>query len=244
MTWPKFSDDYGDDCWGLTDAAFRLHTEALVWNGRKLLDCRIPKEDLPRFSKRPEAAGELVEKGWWTDFGSYYEILHHAQYQPTAEQVMRRQAISRKNGSNGGRPKKNRETWARPETQSGTQDETQQKTQQKTNMGFEGGNDDQATETKNPGISGRKNPAGNPSGNPEGLEAFNRSSSSVGSVNPEVERQWGMTDVSPNRPLVEGDPCSSPGCNGRLSQGQATKGSAICLDCEWNASKSRVPETV
>ncbi len=67
MSWAKLSDDYSDDCWTLSDEAFRLHTEALVWNGRKLLDCRVPKDDLRRFAKHPEAAAELLAVGWWTE---------------------------------------------------------------------------------------------------------------------------------------------------------------------------------
>ncbi|MGC7224587.1 hypothetical protein RBA13_22790, partial [Mycobacteroides abscessus subsp. massiliense] len=42
MTWTKLSDDYGDDCWRLSDAAFRTHTEGLCWSNRKLLDLVIP----------------------------------------------------------------------------------------------------------------------------------------------------------------------------------------------------------
>ncbi len=29
MTWTKLSDDFSDDCWTLSDQAFRLHTEGL-----------------------------------------------------------------------------------------------------------------------------------------------------------------------------------------------------------------------
>ena len=106
MTWTKLSDDFSDDCWTLSDAAFRLHTEALVWSNRKLLDLYIPKDDLRRFAKRPEAAPELVAVGWWTDDGEHYVIRHHGGYQPTREAVLTRQAKNAENGRKGGRPRK------------------------------------------------------------------------------------------------------------------------------------------
>jgi hypothetical protein len=121
MSWAKLSDDYSDDCWTLSDEAFRLHTEALVWNGRKLLDCRISKDNVRRFAKHPEAVQELLDCGWWTDDGDVYIIRHHAQYQRTREAVVNQQAANAKNGAKGGRPKKPREQASEikpPKTQS------------------------------------------------------------------------------------------------------------------------------
>lgn len=106
MTWTKLSDDYSDDCWTLSDAAFRLHTEALIWNGRKLLDLRIPKEELRRFAKTPESATELLAVGWWTDEGDAYVIRHHGAYQRTRAEVLAQQAANVANGRRGGRPRK------------------------------------------------------------------------------------------------------------------------------------------
>lgn len=112
MTWAKLSDDYGDDCWTLSDAAFRLHTEALVWSGRKLLDCRIPKDDVRRFAKHPDAAAELLAVGWWTDDGQVYVIRHHAVYQRRRADVLAQQQANAANGRRGGRPRKPREQAA------------------------------------------------------------------------------------------------------------------------------------
>lgn len=107
MTWPKFSDNFPDDCWTLSDAAFRLHAEALCWNGRKLLDCRIPKAELARFAKHPDAADELVAEGYWGEDGDCYVIRHHAEHQRTREQAIALQERNRANGKRGGRPPKN-----------------------------------------------------------------------------------------------------------------------------------------
>lgn len=121
MTWTKTSDDFSDDCWSLSDAAYRLHHEGLTWSNRKLLDCRIPRDDLRRFAKRPEAVDELLACGYWTDEGDHYLIRHHAGYQRTREQVVRLQERNQRNGKAGGRPRKTpREVWE-PETQSETQ---------------------------------------------------------------------------------------------------------------------------
>ncbi len=101
MSWAKLSDDYGDDCWTLSDAAFRLHVDGLCWSNRKLLDLRIPKADLPRVSRRPEAAAELVAVGWWSDEGGAYTIRHHACYQRAAEDVLRQQEVNKANRAKG-----------------------------------------------------------------------------------------------------------------------------------------------
>lgn len=106
VTWSKLSDDFPDDCWTLSDAAFRLHVEGLCWSNRKLLDCRIPKDDLRRFAKTPGAVAELLAVGWWSDDGDAYVIRHHADYQRTREQVVAQQEANRRNGRRGGRPPK------------------------------------------------------------------------------------------------------------------------------------------
>lgn len=105
MTWTKLSDDFTDDCWVLTDAAYRLHSDGLIWSNRKLLDLCIPKEDVSRFAKRPDVVSELLEQGFWTDIGNAYVIRHHAQYQRTREAVIKQQEVNRENGGKGGRPK-------------------------------------------------------------------------------------------------------------------------------------------
>lgn len=115
MTWTKLSDDYNDDTWTLSDAAFRLHTEGLVWSNRKLLDCVIPKDDLRRFARNTQQVQELVDAGFWLDLGQSYVIRHHAQYQRTREAVIAQQERNRANGGKGGRP---RGTPGKPKTQS------------------------------------------------------------------------------------------------------------------------------
>ncbi|GAB2828384.1 hypothetical protein GCM10027022_19390 [Alpinimonas psychrophila] len=101
MTWTKLSDDFTDDTWTLSDAAYRSHSEGLVWSNRKLLDLRIPKDDVRRF-KNPEAIGELLAGGWWIDQGAYYLIQHHAAYQRLREAVINQQKVNKENRAKGG----------------------------------------------------------------------------------------------------------------------------------------------
>lgn len=106
MTWTKLSDDFSDDCWQLSDAAWRLHTEGLIWSNRKLLDLRLAKDEMRLWAKRPEAAEELVAAGWWRNDGDDYLIVHHGTYQRTREVTLKLQERNQRNGASGGRPPK------------------------------------------------------------------------------------------------------------------------------------------
>jgi hypothetical protein len=124
MTWTKLSDDFGDDCYQLSDKAFRLHVEGLLWSNRKLLDLKLDKKVLQRWATHPEAVTELVDLGWWTDEGDHYFIRHHACYQRSREQVLKQQAANQENGRRGGRPKgaaREQSTTITPETHSLTE---------------------------------------------------------------------------------------------------------------------------
>ena len=101
MTWTKLGDEFTDECWTLTDAAFRLHTEGLVWSNRKSTDGQLAKEDMLRWARHPEAAEELLAIGWWKDCGTYYKIVHHIGYQRTAKQVANQSIVNRANRAKG-----------------------------------------------------------------------------------------------------------------------------------------------
>jgi hypothetical protein len=114
VTWTKLSDDFSDDCWQLSDKAFRLHVEGLLWSNRKLADLRLSKTEIRRWAKHPEAAAELVEIGWWSDKGDHYLIIHHGTYQRTREAVLKQQEANKRNGRKGGRPSREQATDLRP----------------------------------------------------------------------------------------------------------------------------------
>jgi hypothetical protein len=106
MTWTKLSDDYSEESWTLSDAAYRLHTEMLNYSNRKLLDCAIPKDEMRLFAKRPEAIKELVSGGWCSEDGDKWRIEFQAGYQRTRAEVIKDRAVRAENGRKGGRPAK------------------------------------------------------------------------------------------------------------------------------------------
>lgn len=111
MTWTKLSDDFSDDCWTLSDAALRLHVEGLNWSNRKLLDVRIPRDDVRKF-KRPEALPELLDGGWWREDGDHLVIVHHGSYQRLKKDVIAQSEANAANASKrGSKPKPSREIW-------------------------------------------------------------------------------------------------------------------------------------
>ena len=102
MTWTKLGDEYADDCFRLSTAAFRLHTEGLVYSTGKNLDGRLDKARMVRWAYNVDAATELVDCGFWTDEGDHYQIRAHMAWQPTAEE---RLAQSMRNKNNRAKAK-------------------------------------------------------------------------------------------------------------------------------------------
>jgi hypothetical protein len=98
MTWTKLSDDFGDQCAELTDAAFRTHVEGLLWTMRRETGGRLAERDLRRFAECADpqaAAAELVHRGWWkpaADGG--WLIVHHLEHQPEPDVIAARRAMA------------------------------------------------------------------------------------------------------------------------------------------------------
>jgi hypothetical protein len=118
MTWTKTGDEFADECWTLSDAAYRLHHEGLTWSNRKGSDGRLIKEDMVRWAKRPAAADELVSIGWWEDSGEHYKIIHHIGYQRTRDQVAKQSIANQKNAAR--RWKKSDKSESQCESQCGS----------------------------------------------------------------------------------------------------------------------------
>jgi hypothetical protein len=84
MTWTKLGDEYSDEIAtaGLSDAAYRTHTEAIGWLYRlEDTTLRIPKHLIRRFAgseDHQEAVKELADLGFWRDRGDAWEVVHHA----------------------------------------------------------------------------------------------------------------------------------------------------------------------
>src|SRR5829696_2915207 len=84
MMWTKFGTEFSDECAyaGLSDAAFRTHSEALMFLYRiESRDLRIRKHVIKRFAgsgEWPAAVQELVSKRFWREDGGEYVVDHHA----------------------------------------------------------------------------------------------------------------------------------------------------------------------
>jgi len=83
MTWAKFSTEFGDECAdkGLSDAAYRTHSEAICWLYRlESDDCVIRRAMLRRFASTAnpdQSAAELVRLGFWRLLPEGWEVVHH-----------------------------------------------------------------------------------------------------------------------------------------------------------------------
>jgi hypothetical protein len=87
MTWSKFSDRFSAECQaaGLSDAAFRLHVEAIQWlYHAEQADLLVPKSVVRRFPDDPHrnqhrVTRRLVAAGFWKDYGDCWLIVHQAE---------------------------------------------------------------------------------------------------------------------------------------------------------------------
>lgn len=96
MTWTKLSDDFGDQCAALSDAAFRTHVEGLLWTMRRETGGQISARDLRRFAETHDpdvAAAELVAVGWWKPEPNGWRIAHHMEHQPEPDLIARRREL-------------------------------------------------------------------------------------------------------------------------------------------------------
>lgn len=88
MAWTRLGDQFTDAARNLSDAAFRLHVESLVWSNRRKLGLKIPKDDLQRFTEvaNPyQATKELIKARWWWEGPDHFEIgLRFAGWQKSA----------------------------------------------------------------------------------------------------------------------------------------------------------------
>lgn len=97
MTWTKLGDEFSDECADLSDAAFRTHTEGLIWTMRRETGGYIDARHLKRFAESPHvnaAVDELVACGWWSIERQGYRINHHMEHQPEPELIAKRREMT------------------------------------------------------------------------------------------------------------------------------------------------------
>ncbi len=107
MPWVRFDDKYpvSRKVGGLSDAAFRLHTEAIFWCARELTDGRIARDELKQVSgiARPDRhVTELVGRGLWDETDRGWQIHDYLEYQPARAKVLRDRTAKAAAGRKGG----------------------------------------------------------------------------------------------------------------------------------------------
>jgi hypothetical protein len=96
VSWAKLGDDYTDRMEYLSDAAFRVHTEALVAvmkteNGPVMTRTKVARMVTKSGRDLEDAISELVGCGYWREVGQdSVEVLEHMEHQPTPEQIKAR----------------------------------------------------------------------------------------------------------------------------------------------------------
>jgi hypothetical protein len=89
-----------DEAAGLSDAAWRLHVEALIVSATRLHDLDVPKRTLGRQTEvhgdLDAAIAELIAGGWWEDRGdTWYIGLRFPGWQRSSEQVAAKRRTDR-----------------------------------------------------------------------------------------------------------------------------------------------------
>jgi hypothetical protein len=107
MTWVRFDDQFTihRKVSSLSDAAYRLHTEAIFWCARNLTDGRIARDELRSVSGigKPDGhAAELVRRGLWLETDDGWEVHDYLSYQPSRSKVLHDRELKRKAGHAGG----------------------------------------------------------------------------------------------------------------------------------------------
>lgn len=94
MPWVRFDDQFpiNRKVASTSDAAFRLHVEAVFWCARNLTDGVIPRDELPfiapKTMRKPEKfVPELMKRNLWISHVDGWEINDYLDYQPSKAKV-------------------------------------------------------------------------------------------------------------------------------------------------------------
>jgi hypothetical protein len=102
MTWTRNGDEFAEECARarLSDAAYRTHSEGLIYVMKRELDGAAIDDIAIRYHlnspDRESAIKELVAAGFWTDEGDgTYRVVHHVDVQEELEVIRARRVTSR-----------------------------------------------------------------------------------------------------------------------------------------------------
>jgi hypothetical protein len=103
VTWARFDDRYyrHHKIRPLSDAAFRLHTQAIIWCAENLTDGYVPVDKLVEIA--PPIKGsilrrsliDLVNRGLWIVNSTGWNIHDYLDYQPSSYQVKAQKEANR-----------------------------------------------------------------------------------------------------------------------------------------------------
>lgn len=107
MPWVRFDDQFPihRKVKGLSDAGYRLHSEAIFWCARNLTDGYVARDELRDVSgiAKPERhLPELVRRGLWVDTDDGWRIHDYLSYQPTRAETLELRAKKQAAGHKGG----------------------------------------------------------------------------------------------------------------------------------------------
>lgn len=107
MPWVRFDDQFPihRKVKGLTDAEFRLHTEAIFWCARNLTDGYVARDelrDVSGISKPERHLTALVSRGLWLETDGGWIIHDYLTYQPSRSKVLHTREQRAAAGSKGG----------------------------------------------------------------------------------------------------------------------------------------------
>lgn len=96
MPWVRFDDQFPlhRKVKGLSDGAFRLHTETIFWCARNMTDGFVPAEDIPSITavRRPHKfIPELVRRGGWVERADGWQIHDYLDWQPSRAKIEHKQ---------------------------------------------------------------------------------------------------------------------------------------------------------
>jgi hypothetical protein len=89
VTWVKLDDGFTEHpkVAGLSDAAFRLHVNALCWCARRETDGVVPATVRKLLGATPKLIAELVAAGLWEETEGGHELHDYLEYNPSKAQL-------------------------------------------------------------------------------------------------------------------------------------------------------------
>jgi hypothetical protein len=108
MSWVRFDDQFyaDEDLDEICDSATALHVVATTWSAMRRTNGRVPykRAAMLKGGDNPDAVPDLLRIGWWIDTGECYQIRSFLKYNPSSDELARRELeLSQKRSDAGKR---------------------------------------------------------------------------------------------------------------------------------------------